>query len=46
MNGNYSTTAKAERLSDSKTLEFQWKPMLIGYKSGLLRQRKIRNGTQ
>lgn len=25
MNGNYSTTAKAERLSDSKTLEFQWK---------------------
>ena len=27
MNGNYSTTAKAERLSDSKTLEFQWKSM-------------------
>lgn len=25
MNGNYSTTAKAERLSDSKTLELQWK---------------------
>lgn len=25
MNGNYSTTAKAERLSDSKTLKFQWK---------------------
>jgi len=25
MNGNYSMTAKAERLSDSKTLEFQWK---------------------
>lgn len=25
MNGNYSTTAQAERLSDSKTLEFQWK---------------------
>lgn len=25
MNGNYSTTAKAERLSDSKTLEIQWK---------------------
>lgn len=25
MNGNYSTAAKAERLSDSKTLEFQWK---------------------
>lgn len=25
MNGNYSKTAQAERLSDSKTLEFQWK---------------------
>ncbi len=25
MNGKYSTAAKAERLSDSKTLEFQWK---------------------
>lgn len=25
MNGNRSTTAKAERLSDRKTLEFQWK---------------------
>jgi len=25
MNGNNSKTAKAERLSDSKTLEFQWK---------------------
>ena len=25
MNGNYSMTAKAERLSDSKTLEAQWK---------------------
>lgn len=25
MNGNYSTTAKAERLSDKEKLEFQWK---------------------
>lgn len=52
MNDKYSTTAKAEKLSNEKRLEKQWKNIdwkrlkmkLIGCKSGLLRQLKKING--